>query len=645
MNDIIKLLPDSVANQIAAGEVIQRPASVIKELVENSVDAGATKIEIVLKDAGRNLIQVIDNGCGMSETDARMAFERHATSKITNANDLYSLQTMGFRGEALASIAAVAQIEMRTMRGGDTLGTKIIVNGSQVESQEPVATTVGTNIQVKNLFYTVPARRRFLKKDSVELSAIMREFERLSLVNPDVAFTIYHNGQIVHQLMKASIKKRICDLFGKNLEKQLIPVETDTSVVRINGFIGLPANARKKNALQYLLINGRNMRHPVFHKAIIECYAELIPTDCQPNYFIYFSVDPATIDVNIHPTKNEIKFENEFGIRQILTAAVKESLGKHSAMPGIDFNVDDSPEIPVFNPNAFSPHAVELDEAYNPFKIESGYNDFTTASKSAIRSGDTRPMAATTVDSGFLNRDWQKLYDEFEKNRIVELGESNLTSGDNLGDSQIGAPEPPTLDLDVSDAMHTKIEAVQVANCYLVAPCRSGMMIVDQTRAHIRVLFDRYVKLLEQREMAIQRIMFPEILQLTSSQNIVLQSIIDDVAESGFDLSPLGDNSWSINGVPSVIGSAKASDIIEKMIEVAEEGGETAEVDTISKKVAFGMARAMAVKNGQKLNPDEINALISDLMKCSSPNFTPDGLTVIVIQNSDEINGRFNKFH
>lgn len=367
MSDVIRLLPDSVANQIAAGEVIQRPASVIKELVENSIDAGATAVTIVLKDAGRTLIQVIDNGSGMSDTDARLAFERHATSKISQADDLFTLHTMGFRGEALASIAAIAQIDLRTMRQGETLGTRILINGSKVESQEPEACVPGSNMMVKNLFFNVPARRKFLKKDSVELSAIMREFERLALVNTGIDFTLISNDTTVHSLMHGPMKKRICDLFGKNLDKQLIPIETDTSIVSVNGFVGLPENARRRNPLQFFMVNGRNMRHPYFHKAVMQCYEKLIPADTQPNYFINLRVDPETIDVNIHPTKNEIKFENEQAIWQILTAAIRDSLGRFNVGPSLDFDREDAPDIPVFDPNAEKMPEIDIDPGYNPF--------------------------------------------------------------------------------------------------------------------------------------------------------------------------------------------------------------------------------------------------------------------------------------
>jgi len=337
VSDVIKLLPDSVANQIAAGEVIQRPASVVKELVENAVDAGATEIQVIIKDAGRTLVQVVDNGTGMSATDARLAFERHSTSKIRQADDLFSLHTMGFRGEALASICAVSQVDLRTMRREDNVGTRLIINGSKVESQQPEACAPGSNMMVRNLFFNVPARRKFLKKDSVEMSNIIHEFERLALVNPTLELTLVHNDVTLHRLPPANMRQRIVDLFGKQLNDKLIPVETDTSIVRISGFIVRPEHCRKRNALQYLFVNGRNMRHPYFHKAVMQCYEGLVPADEQPTYFLDFNVDPQTIDVNIHPTKNEIKFEQEQSIRQILYAAVKETLGRFATAPEIDF--------------------------------------------------------------------------------------------------------------------------------------------------------------------------------------------------------------------------------------------------------------------------------------------------------------------
>ena len=407
-SDIIKLLPDSVANQIAAGEVIQRPASVVKELVENAIDAGATDISIIIKDAGRTLIQVVDNGSGMSPTDARMAFERHATSKIAAADDLYTLHTMGFRGEALASIAAVAQIELRTMRPGDSIGSKLTIAASKVESQEACACVPGTNLMVKNLFAYLPVRRKFLKKDSVELGHIVHEFERLALVNTNVDFTLIHNDVTLHRLLHGSLRQRIGELFGKSMEKQIIPLSTETSLVRLSGYVGLPQFARRRGALQYFFVNGRNMRHPYFHSAVMSCFAPLIAADMQPSYFINFEVEPDRIDVNIHPQKHEIKFEDEQEIWQILVAAIKEAMGKTNAAGAIDFNVDNAPEIPTFTPDAQAKATVDFDENYNPF--ETMHNAPTTMHN-----------AQCTMHNRAV--DWDSLSNNFKRERNASLEE------------------------------------------------------------------------------------------------------------------------------------------------------------------------------------------------------------------------------
>lgn len=634
MNDIIKLLPDTVANQIAAGEVIQRPASVIKELVENSVDAGASDIQVIIKDAGRTLIQVVDNGCGMTDTDARMAFERHATSKISEASDLFTLHTMGFRGEALASIAAVAQIDMRTMASGETTGSRIIINGSKVESQDPCACTRGTNIQVKNLFYTVPARRKFLKKDSIEFAAILREFERLALVNPSVDFTLFHNDVIIHKLMHASMKRRICDLFGKNLDKQLLPVETDTSIVRISGFIGLPENARKRNPLQYLLINGRNMRHPVFHKAVLECYQELIPQDEQPNYFISFTVSPDTIDVNIHPTKNEIKFENEFGIRQILMAAIKESLGRFNAMPGIDFDTEDAPDIPAFKPNASGNPDITLDTGYNPFA-----ETHETGTSVTMRS---RGFSAKSSNSN----DWEKLYEQFAKTRESELKTTNhdtditdttYHSVLNQQSQAASGDKIPSLAFDQHEDDNRR--AIQILGKWIATPCCSGLMLIDQHRAHVRVLYDRYMDLERLNAIATQSVLFPEALHLGIAQSTLLESILPEVSKLGFDLAPLGDGAWNICGIPSIIADSRPDEILHRMLEIAEIGGEL-DGESMHSRLALSMAKSVAIKSGATLSDAEISHLLSDLFKLSTPNYTPDGKPVITVVDANEITSR-----
>ncbi|HBN62971.1 MULTISPECIES: DNA mismatch repair endonuclease MutL [Duncaniella] len=632
MSDIIRLLPDSVANQIAAGEVIQRPASVIKELVENSIDAGATSVTIILKDAGRTLIQVIDNGCGMSDTDARLAFERHATSKIRKADDLFSLSTMGFRGEALASIAAIAQVDLRTMLKGETIGTRLVINGSKVESQEPEACAQGSNLMVKNLFFNVPARRKFLKKDSVELSNIMREFERLALVNIGVDFTLISNDVTLHSLRRASLKQRIADLFGRSLDKQIVPLDTDTSIVRINGFIGLPENARKRNALQYLMVNGRNMRHPYFHKAIMQCYERLITADVQPNYFINLTVDPETIDVNIHPTKSEIKFENEQAIWQILTAAVRESLGRFNAAPAIDFDVDEAPEIPVFSPDIDADHEVILEEGYNPFSqpahaTRSSSLSGMGSSVSGLGTSESRKISSLSVNHAHTSerfQDWEKLYDDFVKKRddgYASMVESKVNRSESELELDNEAPVSATL---------------QLKNSYILTPSRDGLMIIDQHRAHKRILYDSYLAKVKERDMVCQNTMFPEIVELSPAQNAVLADIAPSLEDLGFAISPLGDNSWSITGIPSMLGGANPRDLLLGMIESVTETGEEL-ASSLQERIALSMARSSAIKRGQVLSATEMDKLISDLFRLSTPARTPDGKTVFTIVNIEDI--------
>ncbi len=625
MSDIIRLLPDSVANQIAAGEVIQRPASVIKELVENSIDAGATSVTIILKDAGRTLIQVIDNGCGMSDTDARLAFERHATSKIRKADDLFALSTMGFRGEALASIAAIAQVDLRTMLKGESIGTRLIINGSKVESQQPEACAQGSNLMVKNLFFNVPARRKFLKKDSVEMSNIMREFERLALVNIGVDFTLISNDVTLHSLRRASLKQRIADLFGRSLDKQIVPLDTDTSIVRINGFIGLPENARKRNQLQYLMVNGRNMRHPYFHKAIMQCYERLIPADVQPNYFVNLTVDPETIDVNIHPTKSEIKFENEQAIWQILTAAVRESLGRFNAAPAIDFDVDEAPEIPVFSPDSDADHEVELDEGYNPFAQPS--HGTRTSSLSGGFSSPVREKSESSMNFSHPSerfQDWEKLYDDFVKKRDDGYA-SMVESKVNLSESE--------LELDGEAPVSATL---QLKNSYILTPSREGLMIIDQHRAHKRILYDSYLAKVREQAMVCQNAMFPEIIELSPAQNAVLTDIAPSLEELGFAISPLGDNSWSITGIPSLLNGVNPRDTLLGMIECITETGEELSA-SLHERIALSMARSSAIKRGQALTSAEMDKLISDLFRLPTPARTPDGKTVFTIVNLDEI--------
>lgn len=639
MSDIIRLLPDSVANQIAAGEVIQRPASVVKELVENAVDAGAKSIQVIVRDAGRTLIQVVDDGCGMSDTDARLAFERHATSKIQKAADLFTLHTMGFRGEALASIAAVAQIDLRTMQRGAEIGTRILINGSKVESQVPEATVAGCNLMVKNLFFNVPARRKFLKKDAVELSAIVREFERMALVNPGLELSLISNDSVVHQIMAAPLKRRICDLFGKGLEKQLIPVQTATSIVRIDGFIGRPEGARRRNALQFLTVNGRHMRHPYFHKAIMTCYEQLLPPDLQPNYFLNFTVEPETIDVNIHPTKNEIKFENESAIWQILTAAVKESLGRFNAMPGIDFDAVEAPDIPVFDPKADASHHVTIDPSYNPFAADAG-----TPTAQERRGGGGAPSGSFVSRLSAEHRrnealrDWDKLYAGFmgaDSDSVDTMGGSAI-SGSRMNSAEVDGMAPLPFEDAADGSAGEETESIQVKGAYILAPCRSGLMVIDQHRAHVKVLYERYAAMLRNGDLTPQSLLFPEMLRLDRAGAVLLNDMMAGLTEIGFILEPAGTDCWNITAVPSVIDSVNPVETMMRILDEAADSGRVS-ADGLTERIALSMARSAAIGRGQRLTSREREHLLGELLKLPTPNYTPDGLAVIKLLSAENL--------
>lgn len=636
MSDIIKLLPDSVANQIAAGEVIQRPASVIKELVENAIDAGATSIQIVLKDAGRTLIQVIDNGKGMSDTDARLAFERHSTSKISKAEDLFSLQTMGFRGEALASIAAIAQVELRTRAKGAQLGTKIMINASKCESQEPDMCPEGSNFMIKNIFFNVPARRKFLKSNQVELSNIIKEYEKLALVNHHVDFSLSNNDKLLNKFSGGSFKQRIASLWGAKVDQQLVPLNTDTSLVRITGFVSKPEGARKRNFLQFLFVNGRFMRHPYFHKAIMSSYSELIPDDEQPNYFLNFSVDPESIDVNIHPTKTEIKFENELPIWQILAAAVKESLGRFSAVPQIDFDTIDAPEIPAFNDHTVVTAPEDgVDPTYNPFKPQS---------KSSAGGGSSyHPQSAGNFGGYSSNPlpDWEKLYQNFEKGKqesIASITEQDVEdSFSDFGDVEPvnNGAQAEIITPDVSSAM-----CMQMKGRYILSPIKSGLMIVDQHRAHVRVLFEQYIKQLDATTISSQRVLFPEVLQLTTSQNIILKELEPEMEKIGFNLAQLSGNDWSINAVPAGMENVNIKDTILQVIDEVSMGG-TSITTKVYESIALRVAKSAAIPYGKTMLQEEMDTLLSKLLCLTNPNYTPDGKTIISVLSNDQLEKMF----
>ena len=622
MSDIIRLLPDSVANQIAAGEVIQRPASVIKELVENAVDAGAKHIDVLVTDAGKTSIQVIDDGKGMSETDARLAFERHATSKIREAADLFALRTMGFRGEALASIAAVAQVELRTCQEGEDLGTSLCISGSKVESQETVACPKGSNFQVKNLFFNIPARRKFLKSNQTELSNILTEFERIALVNPDVSFTLHHNGTEMLNLPAIQLKQRIMGVFGKKINQELLSVDVDTTMVRISGFVGRPETSRKKGARQYFFVNGRYMRHPYFHKAVMDAYEQLVPTGEQVSYFLYFEVEPANIDVNIHPTKTEIKFENEQAIWQILSAAIKESLGKFNAVPSIDFDTEGMPDIPAFENSPYS--GLQMPKTtYNP-----EYNPFNTSSSSP---------SYTRQDA----KGWDKFYEGLEQRSSPVSAFSYPDDGDYFVE-QPQEEQNPTLygQMEESASAETSAQHYQYKGHYIMTSVKSGLMVIDQHRAHVRILYDRYLSQIASRQGASQGMLFPDIVQFSVSEIPVLQSIMDDLSYLGFELTDLGGGSYAINGVPAGIEGLQPIELVQNMVHTAIEKGCKVK-EEVQSMLALSLAKAAAIVQGQVLSNEEMNHLVDELLTSTSPNYTPDGKPVLVVIQEDELEKLF----
>ena len=602
MSDIIQLLPDSVANQIAAGEVIQRPASVVKELVENSVDAGATHIDVLIVDAGRTSIQVIDDGKGMSETDARLSFERHATSKIRQADDLFSLHTMGFRGEALPSIAAVAQVELRTRTADDEIGTHLSISASRFKGQEPCSCQQGSNFLVENLFFNVPARRKFLKSNATELSNILAAFERIVLVYPSISFTLRSNGVELFNLRQGSQMQRIVEVFGKKINSDLLPLKVDTTMCRINGYVGKPESARKKGAHQYFFVNGRFMRHPYFNKAVMSAFDRLVPQGEQVPYFIYFEVAPDSIDVNIHPTKTEIKFDNEQAIWQILSATVRESIGLYNDVPSIDFDTEGKPDIPVFNPSPAHMQApkVEYNPQYNPFK-------------------DSPHVPDTKAPAG-----WEELYagqskpDPIEEQTLFE--EEQTEPASQQGESIIAEKSP----------MH-----YQYKGKYIMTAVKSGLMIIDQHRAHVRILYEQYLSKVPGR-MSSQKEMFPEVIHFSPSEQVLLGKMEEELKQMGFDLTDLGKGDYSVNGVPAGLDGLNPASIVRDMVDSARDS-EASGAEEIRKSMALSLARNAAIPQGQVLDNNEMEDLINRLFACSNPNYSPDGSPILCILRQQEI--------
>ena len=606
MSDIIHLLPDSIANQIAAGEVIQRPASVVKELVENSIDAGAKHIQISVNGAGRSLIQITDDGKGMSPTDARMAFERHATSKIRNSEDLYTLTTMGFRGEALPSIAAISQLEVKSRQKDDELGTLLMISGSKLEKQEVVACGVGTSISVKNIFFNVPARRKFLKSNETERRNIFIELERIALVNPDIEFVVFENDVETLRLPKSGLRYRIAQLEGKNIIQQLIEIEEETTLGKIYGYVSRPEYAKKTKASQFFFVNNRYIRHPYFHRAVTTAFEQLISPKEKPSYFIYFSVDPESLDVNIHPTKTEVKFENEQALWQILMVIIKESLGKFNAVPSIDFDREDAPEIPLYDPTGnVSMPKVNLNPSYNPF--DKPTHEFR------------KPSAPKF--------EWEKLYSGFEK-------EADL-SGEGI--SEIGNTFPTLFKSDHNNAESQLFpEHYQYKQKYILTSVKSGLMIIDQHKAHVRILFDKYLEQIKEKKGVSQRVLFPEIVELSISEAAALPSIMDDIEALGFELNNLGNNCYAIHGVPSEIDNSNPTELIHSIIEKSIETGSDVKSE-IQESIALSLAFSTAIPYGRTLTAEEMLIIVSQLFATSTPSFTPEGQKIISLFGDHEI--------
>jgi len=619
MTDIIAVLPDAVANQIAAGEVIQRPASVVKELVENAIDAQATDITVVIKDGGKTLVQVIDNGFGMSETDARIAFERHATSKIKSAEDLFAIRSMGFRGEALASIAAVAQVELKTRQEQNELGSLLVIEASQVKKQEPAQAPTGTNFSVKNLFFNIPARRKFLKKNHTEFNHIVHEIQRVALANPQVSFRLVHNNTDIYNLPISNQRQRIVNIFGKKINPNLISIESETSIIRIQGFIGKPEYARKKSGEQFFFINGRFMRNAYLNKAILDAYDKILPPETMPSYFIYLEADPASIDINIHPTKTEIKFENQQAIWQILHAAIKQALGKNNVVPSIDFEQEANFDIPVMTSDTeIKAPEISVNTAFNPFEEEK---------KRTPRSNFSPPKASAREQSNQQN--WEELYKGFE-NEKQEL------------EHFYGNKAPKELNTPIQQKMYstsTGTTFFQFKERYILTSVKSGLMMIDQKRAHERILFEFFMNAIEQHTAISQKSLFPVTLELTPDEHSTIMTVKEELSQLGFDIENFGRNAIVVNGMPAESAHLDAREMIDKFLHALTEGAP--DLKTQAKEaVASSLAKASAIGYNQTLSQQEMQSLFDNLFACANPNHTPGGKKILTIIKIDELEKR-----
>jgi len=599
--DIIHLLPDSVANQIAAGEVIQRPASAVKELLENAIDAGSTDIQLIIKDSGKTLIQIIDNGCGMSETDARMCFERHATSKIQKAEDLFRIRTMGFRGEALPSVAAIAQVEMKTRRHDDEVGTSIVIEGAEVKSQTAVTTTAGTSIAVKNLFFNIPARRNFLKSNPVEARHIIEEFERVALTHPNISISLHQNGLEVFRLPVSNLRQRIVNVFGTNYNERLVPVQEETSLLSIGGFVGKPQFARKTRGEQFLYVNKRFIKDAYLHHAVNNAFEELLPHDAYPSYWLYIDIDPARIDVNIHPTKTEVKFDDERSVYAIVRAAVKRALGQYSVAPALDFERETSFDIPhsMRNQPVQSP-SIKVNPEYNPFKVQGN------------------------------PKGWEKVYDGLKEEIDTILQQD---------ENRQAAPAPL-----LNNEIQTEVDEsfFQLQQRYIIARVKSGLLLIDQQAAHERILYERYLERVNKNAGASQQQLFPVTLSLSAGDFSLMKELEEDIRILGFDIREFGNNTYVIHGTPADIQKGDEKKMIEKLIEQYKNNRQQLNLAS-RESLVRAMAKSASIKQGQQLSSKEIKQLIEELFTCEKPTLSIDGKTSVVILGMKELEELFTK--
>jgi DNA mismatch repair protein MutL len=615
MSDIIQLLPDSVANQIAAGEVVQRPASAVKELMENALDSGATNIKLIVKDAGKTLIQVMDNGSGMSETDARMSFERHATSKIRKADDLFSIRTMGFRGEALASIAAIAQVEMKTRRKDTDVGVKIDIESSEVKSQEPCSCPEGTSISVKNLFYNVPARRNFLKTDSVELRHIIEEFQRVAIPNPEVSFSLHHNSTEIFHLPAGNLKQRLMSIFGSSYNTRLVPVEENTPIVNIKGFVIKPEFAKKTRGEQFFFLNKRFIKNGYLHHAVQSAFEQLLPSDSYASYFLLIDVDPKTIDINIHPTKTEVKFEDEKAVYAFLRSTIKKSLGQFNIAPSLDFDQEahlyNMPLKPI--DGIIKAPTIKVNPDYNPFT-----------------NGNPAP-AKTYSESQLSNKaNWEKLYSRHADNQL---------------EFEIRKEDPQqSVDPEWDKQLHetNKKTAYQLHNKYILSHIKTGFMVIDQQGAHERILYERIMESLEKHKSATQQELFPKTLEMNASDFALVKSLEPEIKAMGFDISEFGKNTFVIHGIPADTADHDSAALLEGLIENYKQNLQELKSDK-RENLARSMAYNMAVKSGKELRQEEMNSLIDELFACSMPYSTPGGKPTITTFSLEDLDKRFKK--